>query len=54
MVCPSCGCRETYLYDEETDSECTNVGGGCYDGIYRCAACSSVFSIDDWSPEDDE
>ena len=19
MVCPSCGCRETYLYDEETD-----------------------------------
>lgn len=48
MACPLCGCRETYEYD---DPEEADYGHG---DLQRCAACGSVFSIDDELTEDDD
>lgn len=48
MACPDCGCKTTYLYDEGDD-----MPGGD-ERLYRCAACGSVFDIEDEAPEEDE
>jgi uncharacterized Zn finger protein len=45
MTCPACGCKETYVYDQdETGDEDT----------YRCAACGSIFDWDYELPEEDD
>lgn len=48
MACPGCGCKTTYLYDEGDD-----LPGGD-ERLYRCAACGSVFDVEDEAPEEDD
>ena len=47
MACPACGCKETYTYDDEdygpADSNCE-----------RCAACGTIFDIDEHADEEEE
>lgn len=44
MACPSCGCKETYTYDDEDYPQ---------DGMERCAACGGIFDIEDHVGEDE-
>ena len=44
MACPSCGCKETYTYDDEDYPQ---------DGMERCAACGRIFDIEDHVGEDE-
>ena len=46
MACPACGCKETYQYDDEDEPD--------DDRLQRCAACGTIFDIDDHADEDDE
>lgn len=48
MACPACGCKTTYQYDDGDDCGMTD------DSLERCAACGTVFDIEDHTPEDDE
>jgi hypothetical protein len=48
MACPSCGCKETYQFNDcdggETDDE----------EMQRCAACSDIFPLADEVSEGDD
>lgn len=46
MCCPHCGCLETYSYDDEDAPS--------DDEWERCAACGTVFHIDDHGNEDED
>lgn len=47
MACPACGCKTTYTYDDED----YGPAGGDYE---RCAACGTLFDVEDHTPEDEE
>lgn len=50
MACPACGCKETYQYDGGVEDH----EPGPAENLERCAACGTIFDIDDHADEDDE
>lgn len=49
MACPKCACKVTYTFDGFGD-DCEQVD----DRLERCAACGTIFDIEDSADEDDE
>lgn len=48
MACPTCGCKTTYVYDDEDEDH------GSAGELERCSACGAIFYDEDHILEDDD